>query len=560
MLRNVFTKSLWDRRRSTMWWTLGMVAMTAWLVAVYPVIRDSDAMQSFLDDFPPELMAMFGIDPDVYLTGAGYLQAQLFSFIAPIILIAFAVGFGVTATASEEKSGTMDMLLSLPISRRSIVLQKAAAMALLAGILTLAVAATLVILDPVVGLKLSIDGVAAVTIGLWLLGIVFGGVAMTIGAFTGSPSTAGGLAGFLAILSWFVTGFSAIFGWLEVPSKLSPFGWYLDGIPLLDGFSSGHVWLAVACAATIVTAAALFARRNIATERTIVRESTAGARESRGSRGLLPRSTWLLGNVFGKTVWDRRRTVWYWAIGLASMLFLTFAAWPALSRDTQALEGLVNSMPKEVLAMFGVTDPGALATPQGFVSSRTYGSVGPIVVIVFAITAMTAFVAKEESSGQLDLLLSNPLKRGAVIPGKTAGVASLLGVIVLSLIVVAFAGNVIWNLEFDPVAVIAANVGLGLLGLCFWGIAVALWSLLGSSGPAVGITSAIVVASFFMNGLGAIVNGLAFMRYLSPFYWYLGDTVPLAKGFTFGYLALGATAIIGSAIATERFARRDLAV
>ncbi len=557
MLRNVFSKTLWDRRHSAIWWTLGMVAMTAWLVAVYPVIRDSDAMQSFLDDFPPELMAMFGIDPDVYLTGAGYLQAQLFSFIAPIILITFAVGFGVSATAGEERSGTMDMLLSLPLTRRSIILQKATAMILLAGILSIAIAVTLIVLDPVVGLKLSIGGIAAVTIGLWLLGITFGGVAMSIGAFTGSPSTAGGLAGFLAILAWLVTSFSAIFDWLEIPSKLSPFSWYLDGLPLLNGFSSGQIWLAVAGGGTIVLAAVLFAKRDIATEKAIVPGKAARVRET---RNLPVRSTWLLGSVFGKTVWDRRRTIWYWAVGLASMLLLTFAAWPTLSRDAQALEGLVNSMPKEVLAMFGVTDPGALATPQGFVSSRTYGSVGPIVVIVFAITAMTAFVAREESSGQLDLLLSNPLKRGAVIPGKTAGVTSLLGVIVLFLIVVAFAGNAIWNLEFDPVAVIAANVGLGLLGLCFWGIAVALWSLLGSSGPAVGITSAIVVAAFFMNGLGAIVNGLAFMRYLSPFYWYLGDTVPLAKGFTFGYLALGVVAILGSAVATKRFSSRDLAV
>ena len=104
------------------------------------------------------------------------------------------------------------------------------------------------------------------------------------------------------------------------------------------------------------------------------------------------------------------------------------------------------------------------------------------------------------------------------------------------------------------------NIGLGLLGLCFWGIAVALWSLLGSSGPAVGITSAVAIAAFFMNGLGAIVSGLAFMRYLSPFYWYLGDTVPLAKGFTSGYFALAAVAVLGSVLASRRFRTRDLAV
>ena len=538
------------------WWTAGMVAMTAWLVAVYPVIRDSEAMQSFLDDFPPELMAMFGIDPDIYLTGAGYLQAQLFSFIGPIILIAFAVGFGVSATAGEEKSGTMDMLLALPISRRSLVLQKAMAMALLAAILAFAIAVTLMLLDPVVGLKLSISGVLAVTIGLWLLGLTYGGVAMAIGAFTGSPSTAGGLAGFLAILAWFVTSFASIFTWLEIPSKLSPFSWYLDGLPLLNGLDSGQVWLVIACGGTIAAASALFGRRNIATERSIVPQT---ARRTTKARNSTPRSMWLLVSVFGKTVWDRRRTVWYWAIGLASMSFITFAAWPAISQDAQALEGLVNSMPREVLAMFGLTDPGALATPQGFVSSRTYGSVGPIVVIVFAITAMASFVAREESSGELDLLLSNPVKRGVVIPQKAAGVALLLGVIVMFLTIVAFAGDALWSMGFDPVDVVAANIGLGLLGLCFWGIAVVLWSLLGSSSQAVGITSAVAIAAFFMNGLGAIVDGLAFMRYMSPFYWYLGDTVPLAKGFTFGYLMLGLISILGTGIASKRFATRDLA-
>jgi ABC-2 type transport system permease protein len=514
-------------------------------------------MQSFIDDFPPELMAMFGVDADIYLTGAGYLQAQMFSFIAPIILIAFAVGFGVAATAGEERSGTMDVLLSLPVARTTIVLEKAAVMVVLAGLLSLAIAVTLVILDPVVGLGLRLEGVAAAATGLWLLGLTFGAVAMAVGAFTGSPSAAGGVASFLAILAWFVNSFAALYDWLEVPSKLSPFSWYLHDLPLLNGFSSGHAWLVAGVLGTLGGATLLFTRKNIATDRAILAQVTALRKKPKVLR---PRSVWLLRNVFGKTAWDRRRTVWYWAVGLATMSYITFAAWPTMSQNADALEGLVSSMPREVLAMFGITDPGALATPEGFVSSRTYGSIGPTVMIVFAITAMTAFVAREESSGQLDLVLSNPLRRGIVIPQKTAGVASLLGIIVAFLTAVAFGGNALWNMGFDPIAIVAANIGLGLLGLCFWGISIALWSLLGSSGPAVGITSAVAVATFFMNGLGAIVDSLAFMRYFSPFYWYLGDTVPLSKGFTFGYLALALVAVAGTAVATRRFTTRDLAV
>jgi len=135
-----------------------------------------------------------------------------------------------------------------------------------------------------------------------------------------------------------------------------------------------------------------------------------------------------------------------------------------------------------------------------------------------------------------------------------------MGVIVLFLTAVVFLGSAVLDLGFKAANMVGANVGLGLLGLCFWGIAIALWAVIGSSGPAIGITAAFAVASFFMNGIGAIVDVLNPLRYLSPFYWYLGDTVPLNKAFTFGYLALAVVAVAGTAIALNRFQTRDLAV
>jgi ABC-2 type transport system permease protein len=556
MLRSVFGKAVWDRRRSTVWWVLGIVGIIGWLTTFYPVIRDSDAMQGFLNDFPPEMMAMFGIDPETFLTGAGFLQAQMFSFLLPIVILVFTIGFGVAATAREEKAGTMDMLLSTPISRTSVILQKAAAMTALSLVLMVAAEVGLLIANPIVDLGLNFEGVTAVTTGLWLLGLVFGGIAMLAGAFTGSPSAAAGVAGGIAILSWFVNAFSTLYGWLEIPSKLSPFTWYLFDLPLLNGFNTGHLWMLIASTSLAAGAVVLFVRRDIATEQAVVPEAAARMKKT---KAISPRSSWLLGTVFGKSVWDRRRSIWYWSVGLASMSFLTFAAWPAISQDTAALEALMESMPREVFAMFGLTDLEALTTPEGFVSSRTYGSVGPIVVIVFAVSAMASLVAREESSGRLDLVLSNPVPRRNVLGQKAYAVGALIGVLITFLAIVAFAGTTIWDMDISAWHIVSANVGLGLLGLCFWGIAIALWSYLGS-GPAVGVTSAIAVFAFFLNGLGAIVEVLTLIRYLSPFYWYLGDTVPLAKGFTFGYLALGVVALAGTVIATMRFESRDLAV
>lgn len=555
MFRNVFSKGLWDRRRTIVWWILGASLLIAWISFVYPIMRDSGAMEKLIEDLPPEMMAVFGIDPATYLTGAGFVQAQFFSLFGPFMMIALAVSVAVGATASEEKNGTMDMLLAAPISRRSVMIQKAGVIEVLTAFVAVAIAAMLLVLNIVVDMELSVQGVLSVTVALWLLGLVFGAVALVAGAFTGKPSTAIGVAMVLSIVAWFVNAFAAIFDWLEIPSKLSPFTWYLEGMPLLNGWSSGHLWLAAATAVLVGVAIVLFSRRDIATERSVVPEST-----SRRAKTTMrdPRATWLLGGVMTKTLWDRRKSVFAWAIGLASLMLVTFAAWPSFAKDSETISELINAMPKEIFALLGMTDPEALATPAGFVSSRTYQSVGPIVMMIFAVGAVSGLVAKEESKGILDMVLSNPLQRRSVLAAKAAAIAVLTLFIGFFLAVVGLVGNIIWNTDLVVVNIVAANIGLALLALCFGGIALALWSLLGS-GSAIGITAAIGAFAWFLNGLGAIVAGLEPFRVLSPFYWYLGDTAPLGKAFVPGYLLLLTVALIGTGIALWRFETRDLA-
>jgi ABC-2 type transport system permease protein len=557
MLRSVFTKTIWDRRKSLLWWTVGSVAITAWIVAVYPVLRDSADMQAFIDQIPPEMMAIAGIDPATYLTGAGYLQAQLYSLMAPILMIGFAVSTAVAITSREEHDGTLDMLLSAPISRTAVALHKVAAVAVSTAIVASGFALTLVVANPLVDLKLSTAGIVAANLGIYLVALVFAGMAMAIGAFTGKPAVTLGLTLVLAVLAWFMNAFESLFSWLEIPSKVSPFTWYLHDTPLINGLSSGFVWLTLATMGLIAATVYLFSRRDIATEAAVVPEIAAKRRKS---KSITPRRVGLLRSVFSKSLWDKRRSIWGWAGGLGALLLVTFAAWPALSADPVALEGLVNAMPKEMLAMFGMTDAGGLATPAGFISSRTYQSIGPVVLIVFVIGAVSTSITKEEAIGQMDMVLSTPRPRRSVLVRKAMAIAALVGVIVATLTVVGVLGDLAWDTDLDLLHIVAANVGIGLLGLFFGGVALALWGLLKSAGPAIGITIAVAVAAYFLNGLGAIVDVLEPVRPFSPFFWYLGDSAPLARGFGVGYLLLAVGALAGLGISVWRFETRDLAV
>ena len=557
MLHNVFTKTIRDHLRSAFGWVVGAGGLTMWLVAMYPYIRDSDAMREFIEQMPPELMAAFGMDPATFLTGAGYLSGQLYTFVGPVIMIGFAVGLGVAVTAREEQDGTLDMLLSAPISRRHLVLSKLSASALLAALVPGVMAAVLILANQPLGLEIAVQGILAVNVGLWLLGLVFAGVTTAVGAFTGRPGAARGAALFAAVLAWFVSLFEPFFDWLELPSKVSPFTWYTDTNPMIDLWSTGFLWLLITTIALTAGTIWLFSRRDIATELAVLPETSITPRRS---KHVEPRSAPLLRSVAGKTVWDRRKTVFLWAGGIASFLLMTFAAWPTMSGNAAALEGLISAMPTEMFAIFGMTDPDSLATPAGFISSRAYLNAGPLIMILFCVGGVSSLVAKEERRGVLDMVLSNPQPRKRVLAQKVIGLTGLTAVITIILMVVGFAANEFWDTGLEPMHILGANVGLMLLGLFFGGMALALWSFLHSGGTAIGITSAFAVVTYFLNGLATVVDPIAPLRSLSPFFWYLGDTVPLAKGVQPAYLLLLIGGVTGAVIAIWRFEKRDLAV
>ena len=127
-------KALRDSRLTLYGGGLLSFALALLYVLLFPSIRDSFSQAEL-----PEYMEKFAGAAGAYTSPAGYMATEFFSAV-PVILIIFAIVTGTAATAGEESAGTMEILLAQPITRRSIVLQKAAgigialAVALLAGL------------------------------------------------------------------------------------------------------------------------------------------------------------------------------------------------------------------------------------------------------------------------------------------------------------------------------------------------------------------------------------------------------------------------------------------
>ena len=67
---------------------------------------------------------MFGAGIIDYTSPAGYFSTELFSFMVPLLLLVFGIGFGANAIAGDEEKGTLGFLLTNPVPRWRVVVDK----------------------------------------------------------------------------------------------------------------------------------------------------------------------------------------------------------------------------------------------------------------------------------------------------------------------------------------------------------------------------------------------------------------------------------------------------
>ncbi len=241
MLGSVFLKTLRDQRRSMVWWCLGLALLTGLLLAFYPSIQGIEDLQSIMDAYPEELLALFGATNLSDITSpAGYLNAELFGFMAPFLFIIFAVSHGSYAIAGEERAGTLELLLSAPISRGRLILEKFAAMVTLTGALAAVLWVVLAVGRLPAGMDISMLRLAEMTVSVSLLGLTFGSVAFAVGGARGGRGLSVAIAAAATATTYLLSALSKIANVMESAQWISPFYYYNENNPLVNGLSLAH--------------------------------------------------------------------------------------------------------------------------------------------------------------------------------------------------------------------------------------------------------------------------------------------------------------------------------
>jgi ABC-2 type transport system permease protein len=258
-LGSVYARSLGVIAVPTFWWTLGFAAGAAWMVyaANQLVSRLETVINSSTSPLALEILKN--------ISGGGSKLNEIFLgamfALLPVLLMAFAIT-QVNRWSADEDDGRLDIVLSTPHRRSSVLLGRFAALAtatVVVGVVTLLAAW---VSSVAAGVSVSTANLAEATLGMVPLGLLIAAIGYLASGWLRTAADTGLLSFLLA--GWFLISFvGPDLKWPDATLRLSPFYYY--GSPLLNGIEFANLALLVGVGAVALALATLrFARKDIA--------------------------------------------------------------------------------------------------------------------------------------------------------------------------------------------------------------------------------------------------------------------------------------------------------
>jgi ABC-2 type transport system permease protein len=265
-----------------------------------------------------------------------------------------------------------------------------------------------------------------------------------------------------------------------------------------------------------------------------------------------------LRGVLGRALFDQRRSIGWWAIGIASFVVLMVAYWPSIHAQGQDLERIVNSMPAAMKAFTG--DLTAFTSGPGYLQGELFALTLPVILLVYGIGRGSDTIAGEEERGQLEMTLAEPISRVRVVLDKAGALA--LGVAALGLVafITIAAGSAVLSMDVPTTRLFLAVAGTVAFGLAMGALALAFGALTGRKAIATGVPVALVIVAWLLEGISRLTNRVDWLLPLSPFHHYTVGAQLTGTAEPWRLLVLLAAAVVLFAVAAWGFERRDVGV
>jgi ABC-2 type transport system permease protein len=219
-MNSLFSKTLHDKRLFVFGWSLALAFMSFLMIIFYPAFHQEGSLDELVKNLPLALQGLVG-DLGNLKEMSTYVGSQLFDIRIPIFISILSIILGLGLTVNEEDKGQMRTLLSTPLSRTRIVLEKWLALGAITFI-AVASSATGIYL----GLFFIHESIAASTVlrllGMtWLLCVSLATLVFSVGLASGKRGLTIVVGVIVAIGSFLLTTFARSVDWLQGYEKFS---------------------------------------------------------------------------------------------------------------------------------------------------------------------------------------------------------------------------------------------------------------------------------------------------------------------------------------------------
>lgn len=254
-----------QRRWHLFWFTISLAAFSWVMVWFWPQMGGAEYEQ-LIESMPPEMIALFGDSELSIASLGGFFQTEYLGLMWIVIVASALIGYASKAIAGEIGNGSMELLLSQPISRAQFILTR------MAGLLTyvIALAAATFVPIQIFGPAYDIDLSSKTFWLLFGLGSLFmlavGAFAFMLSALSRDGGRPTAIASGLLAAMWIGSFLAQVSDFADAFEPFNLLSYWEPGKIINDGALTTNAWWVYGGVAIVSLAVAYigFMRRDVA--------------------------------------------------------------------------------------------------------------------------------------------------------------------------------------------------------------------------------------------------------------------------------------------------------
>ncbi len=262
---SIFNETMRRNWRGMIYWGCGLALLGFLILFIIPNLDFLKQFENFLNTMPGIIKALGMEDAAQMATPEGFVSAGYFGRVL-LILAVYTVLAGLNVTVNEEDAGIMDVLLSLPVPRWRIVLEKFAAYALMLTGIVLFGFVGLLVGGISSAIQLDVQLLIISNLNILPSALLMLAFTMFVGTLFRRKSLATAVAAFFIVGSYILDliGSLASESPIAVLRSISFFSYYDNAHVMQTGLNAGSVVLLLGITIALVIASVwAFQRRDV---------------------------------------------------------------------------------------------------------------------------------------------------------------------------------------------------------------------------------------------------------------------------------------------------------